>query len=453
MFNLDTPMATFSHSITLVRWSWLAALWLALGCQSSLPPRSFPQEASGATVEVLQTETGYQLYRHGRPFFVKGAAGHGFLPELQQAGGNSVRTWGPDSLDQYLARADSLGLTVMAGLWATPGRQGMDYTDEAAVKAQRERLRTLVRRYKDHPALLMWNIGNEMDLFYEHDALYHAINDLARMIHEEDPNHPVTLSVGCRSDWVSKVAALCPEVDILSVNVFSALDEVPARMSDPAYGWNGPYLITEWSHVGFWEVGMTDWDAPLEPSSTAKVAENVASYQAGVLTDSARCLGSYVFYWGNKQERTHTWYSLFTERGEPTARVDAMEFLWQGQWPTNRAPEVTALTLAGQSHQSLQLYLAQGIEVEAVATAQDPEGDSLRFRWEVMPEGDYRSTFGGDREQRPEPLPGTILSAQGAKAQVQVPQQPGAYRLFLTVLDPQGRAGTINVPFYVVRAQ
>jgi hypothetical protein len=435
------------HQLSLYLCLWLGSIWLA-GCQPTPISREYPQRLSGATVEIIETEQGYQLYRHGRPFLVRGAAGHGFLPELKARGGNSIRTWGPDSLQQYLDEADSLGLTVMAGLWATPGRQGMDYTDEAAVAAQRERLRTLVRRYKDHPALLMWNIGNEMDLFYDHDSLYYAIDDLARMIHEEDPNHPVTISVGCRPDWVSKIAKYCPQVDVLSVNVFAALDEVPARLSDPEYGWTGPYLITEWSHVGFWEVAMTDWDAPNEPASEAKVAENIDSYQASVMTDTTRCLGSYVFYWGHKQERTHTWYSMFTEHGEPTARVDAVEYLWRGKWPADRAPKVEGLRLWKQTQADQACYLAVNQTYRAEAFAEDPEGQALRYRWEVMPEGNYRSTFGGDQELRPDPMPELILSQSGAEVTFQAPQTPGAYRLFLTVLDSAGHAGTANLSFF-----
>jgi len=433
-------------------WYILVLLLAGTACQQPMTPRTYPTEKGRAEVEIIQTGEGeYQLMRLGKPYFIKGAAGHGFLPELAQYGGNCIRTWGPDSLAQYLDQADSLGLTVMAGLWAIPGRQGMDYTDEKAVAAQKERIHEIVVAYRDHPALLMWNIGNEMDLFYEKDELYHAINELAVMIHEIDPDHPVTLSVGCRADWVSKVAALCPDIDILSVNVFSALDQVPTRLADPDYGWNGPYLITEWSHRGFWEVPMTDWDAPLEPASSVKLDENLSEYEAGVSADPDRCLGSFVFYWGHKQERTHTWYSMFTRDGLRTSRVDAVQYLWTGKWPVNRAPELTDIQIGEKKLAENNCYLDAASLHEALVEAMDPEGDELELVWEIMPEGDYRGTFGGDKEAFPEALSLKITPNGPKGITFTAPTEPGAYRLFVTAKDGKGGAGTINMPFFVVK--
>ena len=40
----------------------------------------------------------------------------------------------------------------------------MDYNNEYAVKGQIEYLKNEVLKYKDHPALLVWGIGNEVDL-------------------------------------------------------------------------------------------------------------------------------------------------------------------------------------------------------------------------------------------------------------------------------------------------
>ena len=41
----------------------------------------------------------------------------------------------------------------------------MDYNNEYAVKGQIENQKNEALKYKDHPALLVWGIGNEVDLY------------------------------------------------------------------------------------------------------------------------------------------------------------------------------------------------------------------------------------------------------------------------------------------------
>jgi hypothetical protein len=81
------------------------------------------------------------------------------LEELAAAGGNSIRA-GTGSLD----RAQALGLTVLADLPFAKQRAGFSYDDQAAVATQREQIRQIVLRFKDHPALLAWAVGNELEI-------------------------------------------------------------------------------------------------------------------------------------------------------------------------------------------------------------------------------------------------------------------------------------------------
>ena len=45
----------------------------------------------------------------------------------------------------------------------------------------------VVDEVKDHPALLMWAVGNEVDLFYSNFDVWKHINDIALMIKSKDP--------------------------------------------------------------------------------------------------------------------------------------------------------------------------------------------------------------------------------------------------------------------------
>jgi hypothetical protein len=48
------------------------------------------------------------------------------------------------------------------------------------------------------------------------------------------------------------------------------------------------------------------------------------------------------------------------------------------------------------------------------------------------------------------PIDGAVLSAAGNEARIQVPDKPGAYRIFVYVHDPAGKAATANVPILAV---
>ncbi len=176
----------------------LLSCLLALGaCDRTDPSAQSPSHSSSASSAVpatlKQDESGhYSIYREGEPYFIRGAGGTSRLKQLAEAGANSVRTWSTDDAERILDEAQAQGLTVMLGLSMGKERHGFDYSDKQAVEAQKERLREQVLRYRDHPALLSWGIGNELDLFYTDTAVWHAVEDIARMIRELDPHHLIT---------------------------------------------------------------------------------------------------------------------------------------------------------------------------------------------------------------------------------------------------------------------
>lgn len=95
--------------------------------------------------------------------------------------------------------------------------------------------------------------------------------------------------------------------------------------------------MTEFGPRGHWQVPKTAWKVPVEDDAAAKADFYRRAYEHSVAGQPA-CLGSYVFYWAHKQEKTHTWYGMFLPDGSRTPAVDMMTFLWSGRWPTNRCP-------------------------------------------------------------------------------------------------------------------
>lgn len=182
------------------------------------------QNTSPVKVEIKKDGSHFQLLRAGQTYFVKGAGGSQHPDRIAAYGGNSIRTWGSDNGQQVLDTARKHGLTVLMGLNVARERHGFNYDDTAAVARQLEKIRAEVLKYKDDPALLAWGIGNELNLQYKNPRVWNAVNDISKMIHALDPNHPTcTVLAGINKDLVTHLRERCPDIDFLGVNTYGGL--------------------------------------------------------------------------------------------------------------------------------------------------------------------------------------------------------------------------------------
>ena len=277
-------------------------------------------------VELLQHSGQYQLNVNGHPFYIKGAGiDLGNIESLADFGGNAFRTWrvnnGEKTGREILDEAHQHGLMVCMGLEVERERHGFDYDDQQAVAEQMAEIKKDIVALKDHPALLMWGIGNELNLRHTNPKVWDAVNQLSEMIHKLDPNHPTTtMLAGAESDVIALVAESCPDLDLLSFQIYGEIDKLPSYLQQSNY--RGAYMITEWGATGHWESPHTDWDRSIEASSSDKAESYRMRYLNYIAADTKQCIGSFVFLWGQKQERTPTWYGLFREwqmyRGRPS---------------------------------------------------------------------------------------------------------------------------------------
>ncbi len=422
---------------------------LGLGCALSLASLPLPLGAEASRVTLERDAAGeWQLLRNGEPYTIRGAGGYRHLELLRAAGGNTLRTWGVEQLgadasgEPLLDRAARQGLCVLVGIWINHPRHGHDYGDKAMLLAQRERVRETVRRYKDHPAVLMWGLGNEMEEDGSDPRIWRELDVLARIIKEEDPNHPVcTVLAGTYNDKVRSMQEHYTSLDLLGINIYGGAEKLDEALTQQ--GWDGPYIVTEFGPVGHWEIEATTWEAPIEPSPAAKAATYFDAHTAMMGAPRGLCLGTFCFLWGQKQETTATWFSMFLESGEKTPSVDAMVRAWTGQAPARPSPVIHTLQsdLAGERVSAGSLHAI-------VADVAAPEDAELTFAWKVLAETHDRK-FGGDREEKPPLIEGCVVEDHGARAIIKAPSHSGAYRVFLTVTDGHGGGSTHNVPFYV----
>lgn len=428
---------------------------LAVLCAGASPPARADGAAAPSQVRVVHEAGRYRLLVDGRPFRVKGAGlASGSQEALAARGGNSFRTWSTGTdvarVRAMLDRAQRNGLKVAMGIEVGNERHGFDYDDEAAVAAQLARIRTEVRLYKDHPAVLMWVAGNELNLHYRNPKVWDAIGGIADMIHAEDPRHPVmTTLAGFDKPLIDLLKARAPSLDLIGIQLYGDIGALPGKLQ--ASGWTGPYVVTEWGPTGHWESPLTAWKAPIEDDASRKAQLLRERYETVIAADTVQGLGSYVFLWGDKQERTPTWYGLFLPGGESTPSVDAMEYVWTGRWPANRAPSIRPLRLDGRVALD-SVVLAAGQPAAAHVEADDADGDALRYRWTVLHESTATS-IGGDREDVPPQVALAMEDDGRGGVRFTAPDAPGAYRLFVEVHDGHGHAAYANLPFKVDAAR
>lgn len=400
--------------------------------------------ASNAPIptKVVKTPQGWELHRNGKPYYVKGVGGTSKMDELVKAGGNSMRTWGTENVGNELDECQKRGITLTVGTWLGH-RSYFNYDDPAKVKEQYERVRSEVLKFKDHPAVLMWALGNEMEVDNnDREALWRAIEDLAKLCKQLDPNHPVmTVVADVNKQKIDNIKKWAPSIDILGINSYGGMPTLPKRLKE--LGWDKPYLVTEFGPLGPWERPKTPWGAALEPTSSEKAAFYKSNYENSIKAQSGWCLGSYAFLWGDKQEETPTWFGMFLPSGERTESVDVMTQFWTGKAPENRTPQV----------QSFEFSLGQqqvpvGTTASATIKATDPDGDKLTLRWEVRKEATNKG-YAGEGEVKPGVVNGLLEGATSTTVNFTVPRDPGAYRVYVYIKDGKGNAATANMPFAV----
>ena len=227
----------------------------------SRPPLPHADAGEGrrarAVVRVEKAADGFTLTRDGKPYFIKGGGGDGPMKALADAGGNSVRTWGAEKAGAVLDEAQKNGLTVTLGIWLGPRRHGFDYNDADQVAKQLEEARKAVLKYKDHPALLMWGLGNEMEGYDKGDdaAIWSAVDSLAAEVKRLDPNHPtMTVVAEIGGDRVKNIHRLCPSIDVVGINSYGGAASIPKRYK--AAGGEKPFVLTEYGPPGMWEIGQ-----------------------------------------------------------------------------------------------------------------------------------------------------------------------------------------------------
>lgn len=415
-------------------------IFLFCNCNKAADPLS--------KVRVAKEHGRYVLYRNGTPFVVKGGSGYTHMAMLKAIGGNTVRTWDTAGLGAILDSAAANNLAVIAGIYIPESRY-LDsfYRNQEKVDEQYTALRQIVQRYRSHPALLMWCLGNEVDFPFKprYHPFYDAYNSLLEMIHAEDPDHPVTTTMV--NYQFRNIANICLKVrglDIISFNTFGDLKKLKDNLSTYRWIWKGPFLITEWGIYSPQEAVSTAWGVPIEPTSTKKADQYREMYTRDLPHDNPRFLGALTFYWGQKEEVTPTWYSILDERGSPTAMVREMQSLWTGTAQLPKPPEMEYMLVNGKGAAD-NLLMKPGTLQTAEVRLLNPVTKGLRIVWKVLDED-----FDPQGIHKPAAYMADLTPGDSLRVTFRAPEKEGPYRIYTWIYDDAGNVATANTPFYVV---
>ena len=358
-------LAAFALSTT---WVWQA------GLQRPLP------------VKITGAAGAYELLVRGKPFYVRGVSfsineGTDDPPELltpsrlryhfhriRQMGANTIRRYGdnPDT-EAVLDEAWGSGLMVLMGFWLD---HDVDYLrDQRRLDAYRSDVRRWVLKFKDHPGVLMWVLGNETwgklkeefpsaeELEPRRVAYYRFVDELARMIKGVDPHHPVMTVDEHIPDALSSHAGVegslamfqtvTRSVDVFGINSYFHQDIAALQQIVRRSGLGGPYLVSEFGPPGYWlPNGLADdLGQPLEPSDVQKASTYPVNWWQHIAPHRGWNIGGNAFVWKDKKEGSFTWFGLTDSRDRFKPAYWALREAWTGQAPPLRRPMVTEFSI------------------------------------------------------------------------------------------------------------
>lgn len=189
----------------------------------------------------------------------------GDLPLLASMGTNTLAVNSRSGatqgeLTEFMSRALDHGMRVVL---AVDGPNSEDPADPAVQQAFMDHLREVVTHHRTHPALLAWQIGNEVD--YSHrrtpavDAWYALLENATREVHALDGNHPV-LTGNNPVTSVSAFRAGSPSVDVYGINFYglttSDVQGYLTNLAERAEGY--AILVTEFGVDAFDSLNMTE---------------------------------------------------------------------------------------------------------------------------------------------------------------------------------------------------
>jgi len=401
----------------------------------------------GSVVKVTGSQGNWGLSVNGAPYEVKGvtwgpatSVASAYMPDLQSMGVNTVRTWGTDDTTQpLLDAAAAYNIKVINGFWLN---QGADYVNDTTYKT--DTLNSIVQyvnQYKNDPAVLMWDVGNEVILtmqnYYsgtqleaERDAYAQYVEQIVDAIHAADPNHPVTSTDAWTGAW-PYYKQYTPDLDLYAVNSYGAVCSVASDWASGGY--NKPYIVTESGEPGSWEVPNDANGVPDQPTDIA-AAQGYTSAWNCISGNTGISLGGTLFNYGIEDDFGGVWFNLMPENWKRLAYY-AVAKAFGGTPQSNTPPQITSMTLSNTSS------VPAGGTFTVNTQTTDPDGDAIR----------YNLMYGSNYVDGNTGLQNVNFTQTGpGQFTVTAPKELGVWLVYVYAYDGHGNVGIQQESFNVV---
>jgi hypothetical protein len=408
-------------------------------------------QLSGQT-SIAKNGNAWQLMVDGKPFAIKGATfGYDknvkdydrYFKDLKFLGVNAIRLWATTENTQTLLDiAHSYGIKVMPGIWMRHGRPGMEDDDHFNYLEDQEGMDVMynnaiktVEKYKDHPAVLCWGIGNEVYLntetVAEKEAYSRLLERICNHIKKLDPNHPI-ISVEAWTfglEWWQKYV---PSIDIYGLNCYGPGAGLLSSELEKR-GIDKPYVITEFGVSGEWDISEEKNGIKVEPNDQQKYEAIVSGYHKWI-ANKPSCLGVFIFHYSNGSDFISPWF--FTHHNSQyRPQYWAIREAYTGEKPLNQVPEIEVFELTDSKTKS-------GLWIPVALSVSDEEKEELEISF-------YYNQRTGSRKRRNQINPlnyrGNIVDG----FEIQLPAENGAIKVYVNVKDTYGNVGIASTSVLV----
>jgi hypothetical protein len=387
-------------------------------------------------------------YEQFERFQIKGICGTTRIDLAAGYGANTIRTYVPPTREQ-LDKYQRIGLKVIVGIWmphhgenmGKDGKWTYDYVERSddQVKSFAE----TVERIGNHPAILMWCLGNEVHL---EPAYLETVNRMSQKLHELHPKQLTSITIiNAPQEKLALIRQHAPDLDVIGYNSYGhgALGGASKNLESE---WGRAYYVSEFGPQGPWWGRKTSWGAFYEQAYDAKLDDLRQSFKK--IDAAPLCLGSTMFLWGSWTQQKPTYFSAFLNPtgGEQvveerdlyvTPMVEEFCNYWSGKYPAQRGPVLTKINVGGhQDRDDVILRTGEAFKVTATATAGDQPATQLQYRWWIL-DKKGSAVFGPLVTDKP-------------TAELKAPNEAGTdYVVMVYVIAPDRRASGFTLPIKV----